>query len=880
VLGETQLAQAQARLIGEAKIMATVGHPNVAAVYDAGSFGTGDEQRVFIAMELVTGQNLRAWLATRPGLAAVLPILQQGGHGLAAAHAAGVVHGDFKPENVLLGEDGRVRVVDFGLARPFGESVASAGAPQGVEGPLRTVTGGLVGTPAYMAPEQLRGGAADARADQFAFAIVLWEALTGERPFAGDTVAELADAVNAGRRRRLTTPLPPPLRRAIERALSTRPEDRFASMEELLTALTPRRPRTRIWVSAAAVTAALVGFGGWLNLRPSDPPSCARAAAVIDEAWNAAHRQTLAARLAATGVPYAAATTLTTTRLLDRYAQAWKRGSLDACEATTVRHQQSADMLDRRTACLRERLRAFTSVLAVLEASDAQQIARATTIADSLPQLTDCADTETLAALVPPPADPAARAVIEQWRAKLSEVRASHIAGKMDDAFTLATEVAAKGKEVAYPPLEASAKIWLAEVLSAQGKSEAAWAEARTAFDLALAGSDRRAALWAASILAMSGATDPRQRDEALRWVGTARSLLVHSPDPIFAAKIENAEGNAYLTAGDDQHARPAFERAIALFRGVDPDHANLGSSIAMIGIIDLDEGKLAAALERLRDALARIERTLGASHPEVASALVNLAMAESANGQYTVAERGIRRALALQQQTYGPDYAYSVYSYLNLGQVLVQRGEFTAAVAAYGEAERIAKVTFGAEHPLTAQVIMAQGEVAARRGDGAAGIELSQRALAILEPALGKRHATVATAEATLALAYRTAGKPTEALEHARISVDEVGGAASEAEPHTALARRELGEALLANGQAAAAVAALTPAERALVNHPLDPLLLAEVRFALTRALLAAGPSNRPAAAELARRALAEFPTEGNPALRQRLERAAAVAK
>jgi serine/threonine protein kinase len=186
----------RARLVREARAIARVVHPNAIVVHEVGTL----DKRVFVAMEFVDGPTLSAWLRARPrSPREKLDVLIQAGRGLAAAHHAGLVHRDFKPDNVLVGADGRVRVTDFGLARAAG--LAGEVAPPALPTTDVTITrsGAVVGTPAYMAPEQVLGAGADARADVFSFCVTAWECLFGARPFAGATLQALLEAVRAGR---------------------------------------------------------------------------------------------------------------------------------------------------------------------------------------------------------------------------------------------------------------------------------------------------------------------------------------------------------------------------------------------------------------------------------------------------------------------------------------------------------------------------------------------------------------------------------------------------------------------------------------------------------------------------------------------------------
>ena len=253
----------RARLAREARVMARLSHPNVVGIYDLGQH----EGRLFVAMELVEGSTLEAWRAASPRKSrAILEAFIAAGRGLAAAHAAGVVHRDFKPANVLVADDGRVRVTDFGLARSHeeGPSLPRSG-PDGAETLTVTRADAILGTPAYMSPEQLRGGRATERSDQFSFAVSLYEALHGRRPFDGETLGALAAAIDAGPARAPGSEarIPGGVRRALVRALSARPEDRFASMSDLVSVL-ERRPRARLVVAALLALAGAVGLAAAL----------------------------------------------------------------------------------------------------------------------------------------------------------------------------------------------------------------------------------------------------------------------------------------------------------------------------------------------------------------------------------------------------------------------------------------------------------------------------------------------------------------------------------------------------------------------------------------------------------------------------------------
>ncbi|MGI5862298.1 MAG: serine/threonine-protein kinase, partial [Myxococcales bacterium] len=386
--GGGSLESARARLLREAQAAARLSHPNVVSVYDAGAFG--DE--LFMAMELVVGETLRSWLA-RPGrsLKEILAVFLAAGEGLAAAHAAGLVHRDFKPENVLIGSDGRARVSDFGLARiesRQGPLVPDAAASlQPLEA---TAVGAVLGTPAYMAPEQFEGRATDPRTDQFAFCVALWEALFGARPFAGDDFWSIRQNVLAGKicAPKREASVPAWLRRVLERGLSSRIEDRFPSFDELLAAL--RRDRRRrilrtvrrvamVGLAFAAIGLAVFGYH-------RESTRCEReAVALVEPIWTPASRRAIERSLGTDGKqlgPMAA-------RALETYFDEWRASWKQACEA---RQESERAGSSRALGCLERYLQRARAAVHLLgqPSEEAAKDAIATPLLDGLFSPTTC----------------------------------------------------------------------------------------------------------------------------------------------------------------------------------------------------------------------------------------------------------------------------------------------------------------------------------------------------------------------------------------------------------------------------------------------------------------------------------------------------------
>ncbi len=400
----------RARLQREAQAMARVAHPNVVAVYEVGSF----DAQTFIAMELVPGTTLRAWLRTPRPWREIVAMFVAAGRGLAAAHAAGLVHRDFKPENVLVGHDRRPRVSDFGLV-----SDARLGDD-----------GACAGTPAYMSPEHWHGTGVDARSDQFSFCVALWEALWLRRPFGHE---DPRAAVLAGT---IAPPLalrgvPAPILAALTRGLARDPAARWPSMPALLDEL-ERRAAPRRWPMFALATVVAAGAGAGLYATTAGgaaPDVCARAADGLAATWRPEVRAHLRASLAAVNPRYAVGVADRVAAHLDGYATAWSQMAIGSCEATHVRQQQSPELLDRRTACLEARRGELGALVAQLATNpDGTTLDAALRASYALAPITGCAEAAVLGDGREAPA-PAARAQVAALASEVATIRALYLTG-------------------------------------------------------------------------------------------------------------------------------------------------------------------------------------------------------------------------------------------------------------------------------------------------------------------------------------------------------------------------------------------------------------------------------------------------------------------
>ncbi|HET6585986.1 MAG TPA: serine/threonine-protein kinase, partial [Nannocystaceae bacterium] len=557
---EASIGRERARLLREAQAMARLAHQNVVPVHDVGMV----DDRVFLAMHFVEGDTLSEWLRKKPTQSQVLATFLQAGRGLAAAHAVGIVHRDFKPDNVLIDESGIARVTDFGLARAelrpdqsasttaSGEksreaakaelatvdfelassSAAMATAPSRLRTPLVTNPGVIMGTPAYMPPEQHALESVDARADQFSFCVALWEGLFGERPFAGESVAEIAFNVSHGSLRPFPAGnnVPPRIRRALVRGLSRKPIDRFPDMDALLAEIVAAQGgRRRTKLALAGV--ALVGLGAvtvWL-VAPRPSP-CSEADAQVRQVWNDQRAASLREAFTATGHRDATPAADHVTRLLAAQADAIAASRRSTCEATHVRAEASDDAYDLRMTCLDRRTNELDALVGAFEHADARVVEHALGFATTsvLTSVEECNDIERLRKAFPLPDDPNERARLAELQRTVHEIDIAQVLGMVSehDTAQLARECEATG----HWPLVARARRIDAHRLETRGDLAAAERGLYAALDAAALADDVEIGvqLWI-DVLYLVGVTQ-RRFAEARVIAEAARIALLRLP--------------------------------------------------------------------------------------------------------------------------------------------------------------------------------------------------------------------------------------------------------------------------------------------------------------------------------------------------------------
>jgi tetratricopeptide (TPR) repeat protein len=711
--GGEERARSQARLLKEAKAIARLSHPSIVVVHDAGTIG----DRVFIAMEFVEGRTLAAWLGGKPRpWAEIRALFLAAGRGLAAAHAARIVHRDFKPQNVMVTPDGSVRVMDFGLAsESTGEGgepePAPAGAPEHADfsraAPLAlTRTGALLGTPAYMAPEQFLGQRADERTDQFAFCVSLYEALHGERPFPGDSVPALAASVTAGKVRDPNPRARPPtwLRKIVLRGLRAKREERFPTLATLLAALErdPVRRRRRVLLGIG-LTAVLLAGGALAQrtLERTGASLCHGAGEKLAGVWEVAGAEADAPRprhdairtaFLATGAPRAEETWKLAAGLLDGYARRWTGMYGEACEATHVRGEQSSEVLDLRMTCLessRQSLRALGDVFA---SADVTVVREAVNAASALPELARCADVPVLRAVMPPPQAPDARRKVEALRTATAEVRALRDTGRWREGLRRLTPLVDEARALGYKPV-------LAEILSLLGWIHYWNADPKTAeksYEEALwaAEASRHDQVSAEAAIQLTGMTawELGRPGDSERWAHLAEAILqrmgtgqegMGTGHALLEGWLAHNRALGWERAGRLEAAEAEFRRAVTLRQGaLGPEHPDMATSINALSECLARRGRYAEAIETAQRARAVYDRAYGPGSAIAAIVLSNSAESLSALGRQTEALATFRKALGEAEAAVGPDHVWLGYPLVGTGLALLALGRPAEAIA------------------------------------------------------------------------------------------------------------------------------------------------------------------------------------------------------
>ncbi|RKH40494.1 protein kinase domain-containing protein [Corallococcus sicarius] len=730
------------RLLREAQAAARTRHPHVVTVHDVGTVG----QFVFIAMELVDGANLRQHLRAqaRPWRE-VVRLYLQAGRGLAAAHAAGVVHRDFKPDNVLVDKEGRARVTDFGLARVASETgepdragaSASPGTGDVTPGPQGVVTAGAgtsdssapqglgtaatAGTPGHNAPKVFgTAGTLGHNAPQVPGTAIpvspgplapqgLGTAVAGTPGYiAPEVLAGAAADVRSdqyafcvslyeglhGQKPPSAEKGGPTNRAAVPRAvhalvvrgLSPDPAARHPSMPALLDALERAAfPVLSKKVAVAGVGAGLLAVAATVFAVMSTPP-CAADPLRLVGVWDAERKAALLKAFQATGAPGAVAAHEAAARALDAYASAWHDSHRQACEATRGRGNQSEAVMDLRMGCLERRRRELGALTDVLLTADRDGVASAPETAQALRPLSRCADVEALSQPVPPPDRPEVAARVKAAYARLDEARARLSADRWQEAVDRAAPVVAEAESLGYKPL-------LGEALLVEGEAraflrdEAATTTLRRAMLASLAGRDDLHATEAVVHQVYIDGEVAQRPEQAKLHAEEARALLERSGGhPELEAQLLVFQASSLVQQGRPGDALPLLQQALALQeRLYGRDSPRLARGLMLLATSLRQSGRSEEALVHNQRTLALLEAAYGPDHPKVAMLVNNRGSTLMELRRYTEARDVFQESLARYERMYGPGQPvrYATGLRANLGSVAFTLGN-------YDESERL----------------------------------------------------------------------------------------------------------------------------------------------------------------------------------------------
>lgn len=788
----TEAEHAQQRLEREARAAADLSHPNIVTVYDVGIH----DAQVFLAMEFVDGQTLSDWITSEPRTWRDVARMFVGvARGLNAAHAAGVVHRDLKPDNVLVTSSGQAKIADFGLARQVNvELDASANGPRALGGlgasPIAS-TNSICGTPAYMAPEQFSGLDVTPASDQFGFFVSLYEALYGVRPFEGASLSALATNVIEGRRVDPPIDRKPPraLVQLLDRGLATDPGERHPDMGAVADALEHALGgvRRRISVVAGLSVAIAAGAAG-VGLHAAAAPSPCNDADARMRSSDGLRARFRDAHPRASAVAEA----------MDVYADRWSAMAAENCEATNVGGGQSEYAMDLRGACLARAHGRFEGALASLE-SLPEDVATTSEFDDLLIPLSDCEDVEQLEHL-------SNRLSTESAHARQSEAEA-------------ATEFERQ----------------VGGVLVARGRGEDTLDAAQALLAFAEEHHSRQNVALAWSFIGDAQSTRGLADAALLSYGRSVREALAARADAT-AANATSSRVQLHLAAGRIEAARTE----LVYLEGL-ADRSEMRPVVHFVTAVARAE--LALADNRTADAIADYDAAfeLASRHPKVASAQmlaaahINAGHAHTQNEEPEAALQSYGRALDLLSGGASPvDEAIAL---LSMGINRANAPEPSAARDYYQRAADKARDALGDDSLLLAQVLGNQGVLERKAGAFDAAASLQTRSLEIREASLGPSDIRLTYPLDELAQIELARGNPDEALRwasrgkliasdaddgHPQVAIVDI----ALAEAHAALGHRDdattLLDGVLADGQLESAPDELERAR--LARAALDP--------------------------------------------------------
>lgn len=665
------------RLVREARACAKLEHPHVVSIYEVGEH----EGRCYIAMEHVRGQTLRLWQASRPSWRDCVRAYRQAAEGLAAAHEAGLVHRDFKPEHCLVDDRGMLRVLGFGQSALPDEADEADDPAE----PTRTET--QWGTPEYMSPEQALGAPADALGDQYAFCVSMFEAVHGVSPFddgapGARLQAKMLGRISSAPRGRR---VPHVLRELLRRGLQPDPRLRWSSMSMVaqeLRRLESRRLGPMLGLGLGlGLAGALVIVGGVIAQPADSPEPCDGARARLDGVWDDERRVAVRDALVGTGRPHAVATSGRVRARLDERADAWVAAYTRVCEAT-ARGEQSEEVLDVRMECLERRRVELGAAVEVLATVEPVTLERADDVVAGVRGPDGCTEAWVGGAEPVRPSEDDAEAVAE-GEALVARALAERRAGRYEAALVTIDEASRALSGVQYEPVRTMVALERGMALEQAGEYEAAEITFRRALESASRQRQPGQIREAATMLMVVVGARLGRHDEGMEHFDLAWGLAQGSPlDEAFvlanAAVVQSA-------AGRNEDALASYERVLQVrLMAQGPYHPNVAAARRDLGLALIVEGRHEEARTQLSLALQVMEEALGPEHPEVALCRSSLAHLLSAQGRRPEAVEQRRRALEVWERAYGADSPRTIALGVELAEQLMRTevGEEARALA------------------------------------------------------------------------------------------------------------------------------------------------------------------------------------------------------
>jgi tetratricopeptide (TPR) repeat protein len=782
----------RARLEREARILAGLEHPAIVPIHDAGRWTDG---RPYFAMRLLGGNTLRDALRaakTFDARVALLAVVVAIADAMAYAHRNGVIHRDLKPQNVVVGELGDTVVIDWGLAKrtvddpPFPAAAAPAGML--ADGTL-TQTGAIMGTPAYMAPEQALGQEATTATDVFSIGVILYELLAGARPHDAGNQADLSRQIVAGPTKRLEEREPRVRRELaaiVEKAMALTPADRYRDAGELAAdlaryqggRLVVAHRYTRValagrWIRRHAVAisigvgvvavAGVTAFALTRSTAPSREAACRAAALPAQERWNSKVAAAMKAAFHATGAPDADATFDRVRPRLDAQTGAIGAMRIQACTAH-ARGEQSDAVLDQRMACLDRRLAQLDAALGVLAAPDATVVMRAEELVGRFNGAADCADLEVLSAVAPMPTDPAERATIFELQKRLEQLMFAMDAGTITD-IAPAEALLAQIRVAGYAPLTARALQRTANEHADRGDAALAERELRESVLLAESSGADRTRLGSEITLFARLSRDRTRDAESLEWMRQAFALAerIHAPEE--HAALWGRKGEFQMERGHFDDAVESGRQALEILTAMPkPPPDKLGFAHYMLSNALLYSRKYEDALVELDKAEASYREAYGDHSTHEGTLLNARGTTQMVLGRFADAAATYQRSLAFEERV-APSGPGMLTALVNLGNAQYMGDDNAAAIATFTRGRDLTAKVLGKERTEYASFLRWLGEAHANSGELDTGLAELRESVAIYGRLVGDADPEAISAQIRIGEAYRMHDRFDEAI-------------------------------------------------------------------------------------------------------------------